>query len=114
MIHSLEELYIFLGQLREWVVDTDVRSPPVLSGALSAIPVVFSDHGELCVERNADPGIAWKLKGCSIVERTHNYDAKQHHKSHSIRTRSRVYINKQRQRTWLEFLGENCILDLIS
>lgn len=57
-----------VGELVEGVVYTNVGAPPVVPRALFAVPIVFTDEREFCVEGNPDSCVAGELEGRTIIE----------------------------------------------
>lgn len=68
-----EQFLIFRGELLERMVNPDIHPPPVVSRSRPSIPVIFTDHGKLGIERDTDASISRELEGGSVVEGTHYY-----------------------------------------
>ncbi|KAH0250480.1 SPX-domain-containing protein, partial [Aureobasidium melanogenum] len=64
-----EALDIFRRQLTERPIDTNVHTTPVLAGTFASIKVVLASHGQFCIERDTNTGIARQLEGGTVVER---------------------------------------------
>jgi hypothetical protein len=67
-----KDFLVLFRHLVEREIDPHVFSPPVLAGPGFAIEIVFSDHGQLGVERDSDPSVSGKLERRSVVERAHD------------------------------------------
>lgn len=71
--HSVREAFhVLLGELVEGPVHANVHTAPVAVGAVPTIKVIFTDHGQLGIERNTDTGVTRKLEGSTVVERADN------------------------------------------
>ncbi|KAF7293621.1 hypothetical protein MIND_01141400 [Mycena indigotica] len=70
--HTLELFFVVCRQLLKWIVNSNIRSPPVITRSTPPIPIVLAHHRQLCVERYPDSSITRKLECCPVVERTHD------------------------------------------